>query len=133
VRFDTVRQDRVSQTSYSAYVSQDLHWTPWLRTELGARFDKFRFAVNSNLAANSGQANDSIFSPKLALVIGPWAKTELFLNVGRGFHSNDARGTTITVDPSDGTTPVERVSPLVRALCAPLRCRSCSWPRPRGR
>jgi len=128
VRFDTVRQDQVTQTSYSAYLSQDLHWTPWLRSELGARFDQFRFDVNSNLAANSGTANDSIVSPKLALVLGPWAKTELFFNVGRGFHSNDARGTTITVDPADGTTPVERVSPLVQALGAELGMRTAVVP-----
>ena len=33
-----------------------------------------------------------------AAVFGPWAKTEYFLNWGRGFHSNDARGTTARVD-----------------------------------
>jgi len=38
------------------------------------------------------------------------------LNAGYGFHSNDARGTTITVDPNDGVTPVAKVSPLVRAV-----------------
>lgn len=31
-----------------------------------------------------------------------------------GFHSNDARGTTITVDPVHGA-PVDRVNPLVRS------------------
>jgi outer membrane receptor protein involved in Fe transport len=51
----------------------------------------------------------------LSLTFGPWAQTEYFLNIGRGFHSNDARGTTIRVDPNDGATPVERVNPLVRA------------------
>ncbi len=29
---------------------------------------------------------------------------------------NDARGTTITVDPADGVTPADRVDPLVAAL-----------------
>jgi hypothetical protein len=128
VRFATVRQDQVKQSSYSAYVSQDLQWTAWLRTEAGARFDYFRFAVDSNLAANSGKVNDSIVSPKLAIVLGPWAKTEFFLDVGRGFHSNDARGTTITVDPNDGSTPVEKVSPLVRAQGAELGLRTAAVP-----
>src|SRR5262249_62431219 len=41
--------------------------------------------------------------------------TQLFLNYGEGFHSNDARGTTITVDPTDGMTAAERVNPLVKA------------------
>jgi len=53
-------------------------------------------------------------TPKLALIFGPWQKTELYLNYGHGFHSNDARGTTIKFDPADGTTPVQRVKPLVR-------------------
>jgi hypothetical protein len=39
--------------------------------------------------------------------------------VGGGFHSNDARGATITVDPATGE-PAERVTPLVRAWGAEL-------------
>ncbi|WP_431289395.1 TonB-dependent receptor domain-containing protein [Roseateles chitinivorans] len=35
-------------------------------------------------------------------MLGPWAKTELFVNAGRGFHSNDARGVTSAVDPAQG-------------------------------
>jgi hypothetical protein len=38
----------------------------------------------------------------------------VFANFGLGFHSNDARGATMTVDPLDGVTPVARVTPLVR-------------------
>jgi len=34
---------------------------------------------------------------------------------GRGFHGNDIRGATITVDPIDGVTPVDPVTPLVEA------------------
>jgi hypothetical protein len=114
-RWDTVREDVVEQWSYGLYASQDLRWTPWLRTELGLRFDQFHFDVDSSLPVNSGTADDSIVSPKLAVVLGPWADTEYFVNFGRGFHSNDARGTTIRVDPNDGVTEVERVSPLVAA------------------
>jgi outer membrane receptor protein involved in Fe transport len=53
-------------------------------------------------------------TPKLSLIFGPWRKTELYLNYGHGFHSNDARGTTTRVDPADGVTPVQSVKPLVR-------------------
>ena len=62
------------------------------------------------LAVNSGNTTDSIFSPKLSLIFGPWASTELYLNGGFGFHSNDARGTTITVDPKTGD-PAQRWTP----------------------
>ena len=32
-----------------------------------------------------------IVSTKGNLILGPWAGTEIFLNAGTGFHSNDAR------------------------------------------
>ncbi|GLI95819.1 hypothetical protein [Methylocystis echinoides] len=38
------------------------------------------------------------------MVVGPYAKTELFLNFGEGFHSIDARGTVTTQSPVDGST-----------------------------
>jgi hypothetical protein len=128
VRYATVRQDRVRQVSYAAYASQEMHWSDWFRTEIGARFDYFKFDVDSSLALNSGSNNDSIASPKVALVFGPWAKTEYFINFGEGFHSNDARGTTIAVDPNDGVTPVIQVDPLVRAVGAEIGMRSAIIP-----
>lgn len=33
-----------------------------------------------------------VVSPKLGLVFGPWAGTEVYLNAGTGSHSDDARG-----------------------------------------
>jgi hypothetical protein len=115
-RHTTVREDDVRQLSYSAYASDEVRWTEWFRSEVGLRVDAFHFDVDSSLPANSGTADDMIASPKLALVFGPWADTEYFVNVGRGFHSNDARGTTITIDPTDGVTPADGVDPLVAAL-----------------
>jgi hypothetical protein len=127
-RRETVREDDVTQASYSAYLSHDQRWNAWLRTELGLRADYFDFDVSSNLPANSGSASDSIASPKASLVLGPWHETEYFLNAGRGFHSNDARGTTIRVDPTDGVTPVDRVDPLVAATGAEVGFRSGAVP-----
>lgn len=127
-RLGTTREDDVVQSSYSLWISQEQSWTTWLRTEAGLRADAFDFHVDSNVAANSGKADDHIVSPKLSIVLGPWARTELFLNWGRGFHSNDARGTTIRVDPLDGTTPVDRVTPLVRATGQEVGVRSTVAP-----
>lgn len=59
------------------------------------------------------QENATITNPKLGLIFGPWAKTEYYINLGGGFRSNDARGTTITVDPKSGLA-ADRVTPLVR-------------------
>ena len=114
-RFDTTREDAVRQTSYGVYGSLDTRWTDHVRTTIGLRADRFAFDVDASLTENSGTASDSIASPKFSLVLGPWSKTEFFFNAGRGFHSNDARGTTIRVDPTDGVTPVERVDALVGA------------------
>ena len=114
-RFETVREDSVRQTSYGLYSSVDTRWSERVRTTVGLRADYFDFDVDAGLAENSGQNSDSIASPKFALVLGPWSKTEFFFNAGKGFHSNDARGTTIKVDPTDGVTPADRVDALVDA------------------
>jgi len=127
-RLGTVREDAVVQSSYAAWISLEHSWIDWLRTEIGLRADAFGFDVRSNVAANSGKANDQIMSPKLSMVFGPWANSEVFLNWGRGFHSNDARGTTIRVDPLDGITPVDRVTPLVRATGQEIGMRSVVAP-----
>ncbi|MFN4327252.1 MAG: TonB-dependent receptor [Limnobacter sp.] len=111
-RLGTTREDRVNQESIGLYADNSLQWTPWLRTVAGVRVDSYRFRVNSDLAANSGKASDSITSPKLSVILGPWAKTEYFVNWGKGFHSNDARGTTQTQLPGGGG-PTSPVTPLV--------------------
>lgn len=112
-RTGTTREDSVEQLSYSLYASLDTRWTDYLRTVVGLRGDRFEFDVDSNIAVNSGSNDDEILAPKAAVILTPWDHTEFFLNYGRGFHSNDARGTTITVDPTDGVTPVDPVDALV--------------------
>ena len=43
-----------------------------------------------------------LVSPKGGVVFGPWRGTELYVNGGFGFHSNDARRATIPADPVTG-------------------------------
>jgi len=114
-RLSSVREDDITETSYAGHIQADIPWSTWFRSILGVRADHYRFDVDSDLAANSGKADDTIISPKLSFVLGPWNETELFLNLGKGFHSNDARGTTITVDPIDPLSPATAVDPLVEA------------------
>ena len=113
-RLSTTRADHVLQTSLSPFYQATVQWSEHLRTVAGVRGDFYRFHVASSLAANSGEASDHLLSPKLSLIFGPWAKTEYYVNLGDGFHSNDARGATISLDPKT-LTPANRVSPLVRA------------------
>jgi outer membrane receptor protein involved in Fe transport len=114
-RIGTTREDAVKETSVGVYLEDSMQVTKWFRAVPGIRADQYEFEVDSSIPENSGKTDDSIVSPKLSLIFGPWSKTEYFLNVGNGFHSNDARGTTITVDPSDGVTPADKVDPLVRS------------------
>jgi outer membrane receptor protein involved in Fe transport len=87
------------------------------------RADAYRFSVTSDNALNSGDGSDALLSPKLGAVFGPWAGTELYANYGMGFHSNDARGAVIRVDPSSGEA-AEPVTPLVRARGAEVGLRT---------
>jgi len=127
-RRSTIREDAVQRLGLGLYAEQQLQPTDWLRVIAGLRFDSAQFDVDSDLHANSGSASDSITSPKLSFVFGPWADTEFFINAGRGFHENDARGTTITVDPGDGVTAADRVNPMVRASGAEIGMRTALLP-----
>ena len=112
-RTATTQDSRVRQTALSLWGESSVQWTPWLRTVAGLRGDRHTFDVESSIAANGGERSASLGSPKLSLVLGPWAKTEAFVNAGYGFHSNDARGTTATVAAKTGA-PIDPVTPLVR-------------------
>jgi TonB dependent receptor/TonB-dependent Receptor Plug Domain len=98
----TVRDDKVLEGSVGVFGENTLRWTDWFRTTAGLRADAYWADVSGNLAANSGSDVDTVLSPKFGVVFGPWAKTELYLNAGTGFHSNDARGVVTTVDPVSG-------------------------------
>lgn len=110
---NVVREDDVLQTLLGAYAQTAVEWTPMVRTITGLRLDHKRARVDAlSLRTNSGSANDTQVSPKFSLIIGPWRKSEFFLNAGTGFHSNDARGSTIRLDPRTGE-PAQRVPLLV--------------------
>lgn len=95
-----VLDDRVLEASGAVYLDTRLRWTDWLRTSVGFRADGYYASVVSDTAANSGKARDGIINPKLGLTLGPWFDTEIYVNYGGGFHSNDVRGVTATVDPT---------------------------------
>ncbi|HEX5817449.1 MAG TPA: TonB-dependent receptor, partial [Gemmatimonadales bacterium] len=113
-RTGTVRRDDVTQWGTGLVASLQTTWTPRLRSTVGLRGDAYLFDVTSDLAANSGRRSAGIVSPKASLAYAPSPAVELYLGGGFGFHSNDARGTTITVDPVTGD-PAAPVDPLVRS------------------
>jgi outer membrane receptor protein involved in Fe transport len=119
----TITLSKVKEANVSAYVENTVQWREWLRTTAGLRYDRYRFDVASNIAENSGKVSDGMTSPKISVVLGPWAKTEFFVNYGEGFHSNDARGTTVHLTPKE-LEPVDPVTPLVKTRGAELGVRT---------
>jgi hypothetical protein len=100
-RLSTVREDRVKEGSAGLYVSSTQKWTPWVRSQLGVRADAYSFDVSSHVDGTHGSEDAAILSPKVALIFGPWDRTQFYLNYGQGFHSNDARGVTAETDSAD--------------------------------
>jgi hypothetical protein len=127
-RYATIREDEAKQTLSGLWTALATRWAPWLRSEVGVRFDRLNFDIASSLAANSGSGSDTLASPKFSIALGPWRDTEFFVATGRGFHSNDVRGATITVDPNDGVTPVDRVTPLAKARGSEIGLRTALIP-----
>ncbi len=119
---EPVREDGIDQLSAALFVSAELNLAPRLRLLLGLRGDLYRYDVAASLSANSDDGWDVLIAPKVALAWSPVDTVELYANYGEGFHSNDARGAAIRVDPVTGD-PVDRVPLLVRARGAELGAR----------
>jgi TonB-dependent receptor-like protein len=107
----TVSDSDAGITTIGAYIKNHTHWHEKVRTITGLRSDFINNDVRmrdsgsgSSIvdAANSGSRGKTMLSPKASLVLGPWYDTEFFVNGGYGYHSNDARGTTLQFNPSDG-------------------------------
>ena len=122
-RLATIREDAVGQTTFSGFFQNSTQWASTVRSVVGLRGDLYEFDVESDLDANSGRSDEAVISPKASLIFGPWKNTELYVNGGWGFHSNDGRGATQTLDPASGEA-AERVDPLVRTKGAEAGFRS---------
>ncbi len=122
-RTSTIREDALAQTSMGVFGQSEIEWSRVLRTTVGLRGDLYRYDVTSNTPANSGTGTDGLVSPKFTAIMGPWQSTEFYANWGYGFHSNDTRGATISVDPRSGE-PADPLTPLVRAKGAEFGVRT---------
>jgi len=105
VPYAIVTDDKVNITSTGLYLQNTALWTNWLRSVVGLREQKVFMDMDAlAVPQNTGNATGSKFLPKLSLIFGPWAKTEYFFNIGKGFHSNDARGVINKVDMTGAST-----------------------------
>jgi hypothetical protein len=109
------RRDDIWELSAAPWVESRVQWLEHLRSVVGTRLDYFHFDVNASNPGGSGVEDAVKVSPKAGLVLGPWWDSEIYLNGGLGYHSNDARGVTASIDAAD---------PLVRTYGAEIGVRS---------
>jgi outer membrane receptor protein involved in Fe transport len=99
-RRETVKNNDIEQTNLGWFVQQEIQPASWLRTQIGARMDNFWYKVDQIGDVEEpliGDGSATIVNPKLNFIFTPLTDnnvvkaTNLFLNFGGGFHSNDAR------------------------------------------
>lgn len=103
----------VDEGSIGIYGEEEISLPPYARLVLGVRADGFVFDVQDKLetldaespSTTSGSAVAGVVSPKASLILTYPEIVDVFVNVGQGFHSNDARG---VVRREGAVTPVTR-------------------------
>lgn len=101
-RFFAVNRLGVAESSVGGYLAQQAFPAGWLRFDVGVRGDVFFFDGDNRLPVQApdpnfeavligGNTRDGIVSPKANAVITVAPDTDVYLNFGLGFHSNDAR------------------------------------------
>jgi hypothetical protein len=114
----TTTDDAIYEYSIAPLVQMEWRPLPWTRSLLGFRAERFDFDVKNRggTTGPQGHAADWVALPKASFVLSPFGAagplesgipslraTELFLNYGIGFHSNDARD--VVEDPRGSTLP----------------------------
>jgi hypothetical protein len=125
--------NRFTDTMIGFYLENKIQWADKVRTVVAVRGDQAIYNV-TNLtpsyvaaelpgspvvnfaAANSGTATKFLPQPKASLILGPWFKTEFYVQGGFSFHSNDARGATQTVQPISPDNPFPTPTAKIPAL-----------------
>ena len=127
-----IKSDTVDELSIGLYWQNKFDLTSYLSSGFGLRYDHYDFDVASlirenyygiNLKENGGSTSDSILSAKASLIYTINDNLEVYGSAGQGFHSNDARGTTIKRDVKDGST-IQAVEPLVKSIGGEIGLRS---------
>jgi len=113
----------VTELSLSFWSEAEYELTEKLRANMGLRADYFDANVTAfSEPQNSGSANNALLSPSAGLAWHLSDGVEFYANYGRGFHSNDARGATISIDPLSGLS-TDQVPLLVSSEGAELGIR----------
>lgn len=82
----------VKEANVAAYMNQEWRLTKKITVEAGLRYDQFFNHYTDMLGQETQRkAKAGTVSPKLNFSWTPTERVQLYLNTGRGFHSNDTR------------------------------------------
>ena len=92
----------IRESNLFLWGQESIQFNPHVRLQVGVRADYLTFDVVDHLDAvpdtagtglphASGYGQGVTVNPKLNLVLSPTDRTDLYLNAGTGYHSNDAR------------------------------------------
>lgn len=130
----TTQRDNFTDTLIGVYGKNRIQWAEKFRSVVALRGDLTHLDVVSLVtSANSGTVIKAIPSPKISLIFGPWTRTEFYLEGGSSYHSNDARGTTLRVQPVSAdypypNTPTTPIPPLIPTKGAEVGIRTSALP-----
>ncbi len=109
-RLETRAKANVLENNSAVYLNETFRFSDYFRIDAGVRYDYFVFDVADQMPTDSFHTNysgtnyQSGINPKLNFIFTPNDKLQLFINSGRGFHSNDARS--VVQDKSNHKLPV---------------------------
>ncbi len=124
-RIGTTADAFIKQKNLSFYGQEEWRFSKVVKFQIGLRGDVLFYDVadripeSTNHVSVSGSVTKAVMTPKMNLVVSPTSTLDLFLNVGGGFHSNDARAvasnkTERTLPRAWGYEVGVRVKPLER-------------------
>ena len=126
--------NRFTDTLGSFYVENKIQWASKFRSVVALRGDDDRGVLTSfSDPRNSGSVTKFLPSPKASLIFGPWSNTEIYVQGGFSFHSNDVRGATQNYEPvSPGypypNTPCAKIPLLIQTKGAEAGVRTLAVP-----
>jgi outer membrane receptor protein involved in Fe transport len=86
----------INETNLGAYVNQNITLRNNLSVNASLRYDQFFNQYEDLLSHTKGKAKAGIISPKVNLYYTPVKDLQVYINAGKGFHSNDTR---VSADP----------------------------------
>ncbi|MBA4849362.1 TonB-dependent receptor [Emticicia sp. BO119] len=82
----------INEANFGLYADESVQISKRLSATIGVRFDYFHNQYIDHLQANTkSKTCASILSPKLNLYYTQNSRLQFYLNLGKGFHSNDTR------------------------------------------